>query len=248
MRTQRLPLSGPNRARAWASLAATILVLLAAPASASAQIPLIQYGVKRIFKEFGRGVRVRSFMLKTPGGELARYDRIEVAPFENEILELMPYQMNEALAAEIVRRLQKEKLFVEVVLQSSTSSPASSPGEATLETSGAESEPRTLLLTGTVRDFYPGHEALRALNMGLRGLYVIVQVRLQDKATGEELYREQIAVDVKQVHGDAYKTSVKAVAKEVAKRLKEAPKLPPPSDQEPAMAKQEPPSGARAVQ
>lgn len=194
------------------------LVLLT-PLLAHAQIPFIQYGIKRVYKEFGRGVNLRPFVLGTPEGGLAPYDRIEVAPFDNEILELMPYRMDEELAGEIARHLEKRKLFRQVALLSPSSASESARGEESLEPAALEQSPRTVLLTGAIKDFYPGHEVLRALNMGLRWLNVIVQVRLRDKATGEELYREQISVDVTKVHGDAYRSALKAVAKEVAQRL-----------------------------
>lgn len=195
------------------------LVLLLTPAPVHAQIPFLQYGIKRIFKEFGRGVRLRSFVLQEPNGGLARYDRLEVAPFENEILDLMPHRMDEELAEEVVRHLKKEKLFHEIVLRPPPLSPAAASTESLHDPAVSNEGPRTLLLTGTIKDYYPGSEALRALNMGLRSLYVIVQVRLQDKASGEELYREQIAVEVYKVGGKAYRTALKATAKEVAKRL-----------------------------
>ncbi|MFQ5664698.1 MAG: hypothetical protein ACE5HL_12815 [Terriglobia bacterium] len=198
---------------------ALLSLALLAPLSAHAQFPFIQYGVKRLFKEFGRGVRVRPYVLETPDGGLTGFDRIEVARFDNEILELMPYRMDEELPGLIARRLKKDKLFPHVALAPSSPAPASPEERAALEPPALEQSPRTLLLTGAIKDYYPGSEGLRALNMGLRSLYVIVQVRLRDKATGGELYREQIAVDVYKVRGDAYRNALKAVAKEVAQRL-----------------------------
>lgn len=195
------------------------LALLLVPGEAAAQIPFLQYGAKRVFREFGRGVQVRRFVLRQAGPELARYNRIEVARFDNEILELMPDRMDDELASEIVHRLEKEKQFRQVALSPLAPSPASPGGHFTFDPAFAEQSPRTLLVNGSIRDFYGGSEALRALNMGLRGLSVIVQVRLQDKATGEELYREQIVVVVDEVHGDAYRTALKAVAKGVAQSL-----------------------------
>ncbi len=205
---------------ARAALIVASLAILTFPTPAAAQLPFLQWGAKRIYKEFGRGVRVRTFLLQEPTRNLSDYQVIEVERFDNEILELMPGQMDEELAAALTQELSRKNRFQVVNLVSGSAIEAA-PYELQDAPAGVAPQRRTLRLSGSVRDYYPGNEALRALNTGLRSLYTIVQVRLEDKESGAEIFREQIVVEVYQVRGKAHRNAVRAVGKKLAQQVED---------------------------
>ena len=99
----------------------------------------------------------------------ARYNRVEVVPFEVSSGVAFPEEFSQALARELLAELQKANVFDEVL---------------TLQSAPAGKVEPTLRLTGTITKFNPGdQEKRRVIGLGAGTTRIDARVRFLDRRT-----------------------------------------------------------------
>jgi len=192
-----------------------VLVIVVAAVNFGCSVRSVATSVpSRIFREV-HGLRVRSYQITSVVDDLRLYQRIEIHPLENLMLDQIPEPTVRQLNAEIINRTRSLNRFERITQVDE----ATVPTESALNQSNpkgniAQSQPE-LVVEGYIDDYTPGIPALRYIEQGNNHAILTVRITLKDKQTARLLGEINITVENTRVTSNVERMVSKA-ADEVA--------------------------------
>lgn len=200
-----------RRVSGTVAMGVALLMSLGLLAAGCGAIPLAQYIGRRFYKE-ATGIRYDGFAAEPLGDNLARYQRLEVMPLDNDMEELIPAKLVTGLNEQLFQQLQQVK-SIEVVRAEPTRQRISL-GAAALARGGdtsasavtlrqASVESPAAVLEAVIVDFHPGSQAERVLQVGVgRQAVLTLHLWFLDGGTGQVLGKYIINSEVYRLGSD----------------------------------------------
>jgi hypothetical protein len=165
----------------------------------------------RVFREV-HGLRARAYQIAPLTADLRLYQRVEIHPLENLMLDQIPESTVKQLNTEILSRIRSLNRFERITpVDEATGPTESSLNQPDPKANFAGLSPE-LVVDGYIDDYTPGIPALRYIEKGNNHAVLTVRIMLKDKQTARLLGEINITVENTRVTSNVGKMVNKAAA------------------------------------